>query len=443
MLNTYFDSVLDAVRNEDEFRVLSLLGKLREPNETHLGISKGRAAGRALGPKTIGVLAKQLSDSKAARTGLIEDLEDTALFIEGVGKDIVSDITTNIIRGMLIAYTGGVCEFYGIPTEEVPSGFVWNPLNQTWEEDWVNLPVTDTGKLLLTPKVIVRTGLHLTKDEFFSHHLTPALQNEELEKPGSKLVQTLKDGSRHVNREDIRRHYGNSKSVVESLTVERPNLYLHYKSVKCKSHPERITHEDFDSITGSDQTNYYDALRKVLETPLGSDYANQYHSNIEALMTTLFYPQLSNPIKECEINEGRKRVDIRYTNTSDRGFFSWLRTHQIPCKYIFMECKNYSRDLGNPELDQISSRFSPLRGTFGIISCRSFENKELFLKRCRDTALDQRGYIVLLDDSDLIELVESAVEALQAPRETKSAHNVSRTIWEYPLIQQRFDALVS
>lgn len=36
--------------------------------------------------------------SKAAQSGLLTDLEDTVLMIDGVRADIVSDITTNIIR---------------------------------------------------------------------------------------------------------------------------------------------------------------------------------------------------------------------------------------------------------------------------------------------------------------------------------------------------------
>lgn len=38
--------------------------------------------------------------------------------------------------------------------------------------------------------------------------------------------------------------------------------------------------------------------------------------------------------------------------------------------------------------------------------CRSFLDKELFLKRCRDTACDGRGFVIPIDDQDLRVLVE-------------------------------------
>ena len=39
-----------------------------------------------------------------------------------------------------------------------------------------------------------------------------------------------------------------------------------------------------------------------------------------------------------------------------------------------VECKNYSRDLKNPELEQLSGRFSPRRGQVGIAACRTIED---------------------------------------------------------------------
>ena len=70
-----------------------------------------------------------------------------------------------------------------------------------------------------------------------------------------------------------------------------------------------------------------------------------------------------------------------------------------------IECKNYATDIKNPELDQMSGRFSNLRGWFGIILSRHFENKDLFVQRCKDTAKDGRGIILCFDDEDIINML--------------------------------------
>ena len=72
---------------------------------------------------------------------------------------------------------------------------------------------------------------------------------------------------------------------------------------------------------------------------------------------------------------------------------------------LWWSVKNYSRDIANPELDQLSGRFSPRRGQFGIAACRSIENMELFLSRCADTWNDSRGLIIPIVDDDLVHLL--------------------------------------
>ncbi|MFF0428991.1 hypothetical protein ACFYUJ_31935 [Streptomyces sp. NPDC004520] len=446
MLTTFFDSVLDAVRAGDKVRARHLLGHLGEPNETHLGFSAGRSAGRGFGPHMGALLAEKLAESQAAHTGLIEDLEDTAFFIDKVGKDIVSDITTNIIRGPLIAYTQQMAAVFGIPLEEgVATGAVWNPHRVEWEHGHTRLPIANGGKLLLVPKVIVRRDMYLSRSEYYSNHLAPALQSEELDKPGSSLVYTLKDGRRRVSKKDIREFYGSTKSDVTRESLIRPDVYANYRQLKKDIVPPPISHQDLSDASNAPLPDYEQLLEDVLAVPVGKESANEYHRRIEALFSALFYPSLAMPELEEEIHGGRKRIDISYTNVAPSGFFAFLRRHKIKSTYVMVECKNYGKEVGNPELDQLSSRFSPIRGQFGILACRSFANKEHFLKRCRDTALDYRGYVIAVDDDDLRELVSDVVAAINwAPSDPPPAEpEIPPRVDGYPLLHRRFKALVN
>jgi hypothetical protein len=166
----------------------------------------------------------------------------------------------------------------------------------------------------------------------------------------------------------------------------------------------------------------------VRDVPVGRTDATRYEKAVEGLLTALFYPNLTNPIVQHEIHDGRKRIDITYTNMAVNGFFRWVGTH-YPAAHVFVECKNYGREVGNPELDQLSGRFSPSRGQIGILVCRSFQNKQLFMERCVDTARDLRGFVLPLDDEDLA--------ALTAARRDDPLYS------NWPMLHQRFQELVT
>ena len=88
--------------------------------------------------------------------------------------------------------------------------------------------------------------------------------------------------------------------------------------------------------------------------------------------------------------------------------------HKIPCPYVIVECKNYSKDIQNPELDQMIGRLTLNRGMLGIITCREISKRELFIERCRDSFKNDHGLIIPLTDADLI----SALEGLKIEKKT-------------------------
>ena len=159
-----------------------------------------------------------------------------------------------------------------------------------------------------------------------------------------------------------------------------------------------------------------------------------HHRAVTDFLTAIFYPVLTNVKIEQETHQGRKRIDITYDNNATAGFFSWVN-RAFPFLLLPVECKNYEKDQKNPELDQMIGRFSDFRGRIGIITCRSFDNKDLFLARCKDTANDRNGFIIVLDDDDLEVLAKEAA-LLQG-----EADRGKRFV--YSLIRQRFDMLIS
>jgi hypothetical protein len=101
-------------------------------------------------------------------------------------------------------------------------------------------------------------------------------------------------------------------------------------------------------------------------------------------------------------------------NGARQGIFHRLHdVRKLPCSFVPIECKNYSTEIANPELDQLAGRFSVNRGKFGFLCCRTFEDRTLFVERCRDTFKDDRGLIVPLDDNTILILLDKVQKGLR------------------------------
>jgi hypothetical protein len=428
LIQDYFGCVLSAITTGQTARAIRLLGQLHEPNETRLGLSRGRSAGHALGPELSGRLAEALTRSEAVKSGLLTDLEDTILMIEGIRNDLISDIVTNVLRQPLVRYTQHACEDLGIPMEDsiYPGGPFWDPGAEQWYQDLVALPVADKRPLLLVPKVIVRKSMDYDADEYYDHYIIPFLRDEEIE-AGSSLVTTIKKtGEPRVTKKDLVEKYGKGKAVNEAMTRAHPQLLASYRRAKRRRVHPAISHADIADLTGTTPPDWNALLEAVVSVQPGRSTATDYHRAVQALLTPLFYPALTMPERETKINGGRKRIDITFVNAATVGFFDWL-ARNYDAAHVIIECKNYAGDPANPELDQLAGRFSPNRGRFGLLLCRSINDKELFAQRCRDTADAGQGFIIALDDDDL-RLLVSAKE--KDPLATM------------PLLRKRFKSLV-
>jgi len=427
LVQSFFTTVLDLIKQGEHMRARGLLGELKEPNETHLGLSRGKSRGRALGPYSATIVWDALRKSEAVSSGLLEDLEDSILMIRGIGPDIISDITTNIIRAPLVEYTQAMAELYGIPlTPDVPIGPLWDPRALTWDSRYSSLPMTKSGKLLLVPKVLVRTRMDYLPQDYYRNYLLEHLRQVELD-AGSELVHLLKDGSPRVSIKSLKAKYGKGKDAIVEQTLAHPDVLRRYRAARESMPREPLSHDEIALQEGTARPDWDELLGDVTDLRPGALDAHDYERAVERLLAALFYPSLANPQRQVPLHDGRKRIDLAYTNVATGGFFYWLALHH-PAARIFVECKNYAGDPANPELDQLLGRFAPSRGQVGLLLCRRFEDKQLFLRRCKDTASDGHGFIIPLDDDDLAALV--------AGRKDKPSDSA------YGLLAERFDSLV-
>ncbi|MGA2650949.1 MAG: hypothetical protein ABSF28_10515 [Terracidiphilus sp.] len=410
LVTNYFELLLQTLRDKDEAKAFALLSNLREPNETRLGQSKGSPSGRGWGKLQAKQLYDRLSKSKAVSSGRLKDLSDFELLMPGIGSDKISDLTINVIRGELVAYTQEQCDLYGVATEQVPAGVFWNPDDQRWEAHYAHLPVYEDVGVLLVPKVAVRRQLVPDYEEFYTHYVLRFLEAEHLN-AGSALVHTLKNGNPRIYKEDLRARYRLSKDFLFDFSDKHPAVLNDYKKILPEKAAEMIADE---SIEGkqifSRLIDRRLGAKTLKEIQPGQADASKYQKFILGALTEIFYPVLTRAAKEQAVDDGRKRIDIFFHNSASKGFFSWLvNVHHYHAPYISIECKNYSSDPVNPEFDQLIGRLNRKRGFVGIMGCRTIEDRALMLKRCRDVVNNNdKQLILVLDDNDIIKLLDFA-----------------------------------
>ncbi len=133
------------------------------------------------------------------RIGVLKQIEDLPLFVEGVDRDITSDITTRIIFDALVKFTAQMLvqfpEFsegghrIGAFTKQI-----WSTDALEWVDVEVTLPVADGKALLLVPTGWARPTLLMSAGRYYETSvLTFAQLEQAVLGSDGKFIKTPKD----------------------------------------------------------------------------------------------------------------------------------------------------------------------------------------------------------------------------------------------------------
>jgi hypothetical protein len=412
-LESFFDRMVSFVKINKIQEAWDMFINLGEVNDIYLGLSKAKVRGNGIG----NIYRKKLFDEIVSKIKKFPDikfeLQDIRVFVIGVDRDRISDMIANIIRDNLIEYTVQQCELNNIKlTKDVPSGIYWDNTKNKWIQEYKEMLIIDNKKVILVPKRIVTYTSWYTPQKYKQHFVLSYLQEENILN-NTKLVNTkeTKKGKIRVwvNKKDILKDFKDkeielNKEWLLDFTNNHYEIFQKFKEqIKLKKNSIGINENELSIKIVSDYL-----IKKLNSIKVGRDQSSEYHNAIIGILELLFYPNLSNPKKETPINEGRKRIDITFENSAEEGFFFRLPSvHGIPSSYIMIECKNYTEDVKNPEVDQLSGRFSVNRGKFGVLAIRNLDNNILLLKRCKDIWKDKQEIIIPLSDEDIIKALNS------------------------------------
>ncbi|WP_298944581.1 hypothetical protein [uncultured Microbacterium sp.] len=176
-----FDGSSSALRRGED-----LLCHFIEPWETRLGMAAEGFGGHG-GAAVVGgwIWATLTGDVEAlVRLGILHQLEDLPVFVDGVDKDITSDVATRIMFEPLARFTEQMLATY---PEFTSDGHevrtfrkqVWNPATYGWDEKDFTLPVVDGKELLLVPTGWARSTLLMSAGRYYETSVLSFVQMEQ------------------------------------------------------------------------------------------------------------------------------------------------------------------------------------------------------------------------------------------------------------------------
>ena len=401
-MDSFFTDLINLLSNSLYDDAKYMCSHLGEINETHLGLSKAESRGRGVGPKNSEKIFDALKKNEAIKVGFLENIEDLRVLVEGLDKDMLSDMLTNILKKYLIIYTKEQCQLNNIPlTDNGPTGAYWNGFKHEWETVYDSRLIIDGKPVLLVPKRIVSFCFEGSSEKYRQHFVLNFLQDLNIKNRTPLVRKRKQSGQLFVTKRSIKdSEPPMNKDYLTRFTLKYPEVLQRFKENN-KHKINTLSGDLFNDININEICQIL--LESLKEINSGNEDASKYHNLMVGIYEFLLYPNLTNPKKETPINEGRKRIDISFMNSSNSGIFTWIpEKAKIHCPYVFIECKNYSREVANPELDQMIGRFSYQKGKLGIISCRTIDDEDLFLKRCSDSYVAGHGLIIPITDSDII-----------------------------------------
>ena len=137
----------------------------------------------------------------------------------------------------------------------------------------------------------------------------------------SELVHLLKDGNPHVTKKDVEEKYGRGKTMIVRETLKNPDALARYRIDKQRHVSSPLSHIEIALTEDTEPPNWAALYANVSSIESGQSQASEYENAIEQFLTALVYPSLTNPQLQKRIHDGRKRIDITYTNVATSGFF--------------------------------------------------------------------------------------------------------------------------
>ncbi|ALX96385.1 hypothetical protein AV650_23875 [Serratia fonticola] len=391
LIRDYFSDILASVKHSDFKRAGVLLSSLKESNAFHLGYSEKESSGKALGAKTAELILESLKNSKAAKSGILRDLEDTALTIPGIGSDRISDSVCNILKIPFIEYTQNICKFYNVDMIDVPGVRLWDSISGKWVKKTVQLPVYNNEAIILIPKVLARESIYYSHKSIYRKYIIPEMKAEHLHL-GTALVQVLR-GEPKVTAKRIIEEYGQSKEFIESQLVKYPAAIEQYREEVLLSPLLPLPHSRFDASKDA-VTGPISSLISQLQISLQKRDNESYVDSLKKMLLTIFYPSVFYP---SVIRDTVNDYSFTMLNESRAGFFFDFSIFEIQSEKILVNIVMSSDFIDENYLDKVVNEMNDVKTSVCLLVCCEVNNNVL-KQELNEVAKKEGKYIFILNN---------------------------------------------
>lgn len=372
-----FNQLGALARDGHEDRAISQLVLASECDEVGLGSSATRQ-GKRIGRKQAQEVLSLFKRVPYYRDHGFRHIEEIQLFIDGFGKDRISDLACSFMKSFLIDYTHQQCAELDISMQEVDVPSVYDPEKKEFDLVSTELPVhPEKGTpLLLVPKRWLRYVPWINYEIYF----------------------------REACPQDDIAHEAEELTRVRVLTYNREN----YGVVDAYVRERERTAADCTNDPLFEQIPVLSARRKLKEiknlpTGKGDKADVKYETAIGELLPTLLYPHLDFAQQQARTDGGVSIRDLIFYNSRSHEFLREIMD-DYGSRQITFEMKNVAQ-IGREHIDQLNRYLHQELGRFGVFVTRN-PLKSAELRRTIALWSGQRKTVVALTDTDVEQMVE-------------------------------------
>lgn len=357
---------------------IDTLIELSECGEVGLGLSKSRQGARIGRRQATEILQLFETIPEYSQFGFTH-FEAIQLYIDGISKDRISDISCNYLKSFLIDYTIEQCEALAIPTQVVTLESAYNYRSNSLDRNVrLRLPVNPSSgtPLIFTPKRWLRFTPWINFDDYFK----TACPRDEIFNPNEP-----------IDRVRVLQYNRNNYDAVER-----------YIQIKDKTAADCRNDPLFSQIPVLSARR---KLADLLKLPTGKDDGAdaKYESLCAELMATLLYPHLDFAETQSRTETGRHVRDLIFYNNRSIDFLDEIFADYGNRQLVF-EMKNVAK-IDTDHLNQLNRYLQSGIGNFGVFLTRHPLPSAMY-KNSIDLWSSQRKCMIAITDTDLQLMVD-------------------------------------